>query len=131
MNHEELEKKLMEMLLSGDDIVLEELRIQYNNSVVESREFTGVGFFTNFNIIPGILPLANSKNFVFGDINATIEGTKNSLGFILFVRDGYISMLEGYTYGSDKWPDNYSNLVISYFGPEGKRDLQKLREKWS
>ena len=130
MNHEDFEKKLMEMLLDGDDLVLEELRNQYHNSIIESRKFTGAGFFTHFKVKKGIPPVAEGKSFQIRDIRVTADSVTGAFGFILFINEGYLSMLEGYTLSTEVWPEDYSNVVLSYFGLRGLRDLEKLKKKW-
>jgi hypothetical protein len=130
MNHIEFEKRLMKMLLDGDDPVLEGLRYQYINTKVESREFTGSGFYTNFKIQDGIEPLLEGKNFQIGDLHASFNEIKEAFGFILFIKKGFLLMLEGYTLACDIWPVEYSNVILAYNGLEGKRDLVKLKAKW-
>ena len=136
MNHIEFEKKLMDMLLDGDDDVLEGLREQYRNSTVESREFTGVGFFTNFIINTDVPPVAGGRNFVFGDVFTDFGSFETSSGFLLFIKDGYLSMLEGWTV-ADYWPDNYSGIQLYYhvkvgsiYQPTDERNLHELRKEW-
>jgi hypothetical protein len=131
MNQEQLEKKLMEMFLHGDEPVLEKLREQYRNSETKSRKYTGVGFYTYFKILSGIAPLISIKNFEITDVTATLDQKDHALGFVLFIRDGYISWLEGYTMAIDDWPDDYSKMNLVYSGPDGKRDLNKLISRWS
>ena len=131
MEHIELEQKVMDMLLAGDDPVLEELRNQFFDSKVEHRDFTGVGFFTGYQVREGIPPVLNAKNFEIDDVIASHETLKFPFGFILFIRNGYLSTLEGYTFGDDTWPENYINVILKYNTPDGKRDVQKLRAQWS
>ena len=131
MNHEKFEKKLMDMFLDGNEPVLEELRDQYKNSIVESRKFTGAGFFTHFKVDKGISPLAGRKSFQISDIDVTSDSVKGAFGFILFINEGYLSMLEGYTLSTEVWPEDYSNIVLSYFGSGGARDLEKLKKRWA
>ncbi len=131
MDHIEFEKKLMEMLLRGSDDVLVGLRNQYCNSNIESRRFTGAGFLTHFKVKAGIGPAADGRTFQIGDVNAIINGVKNQIGFVLFIKNGYLSMLEGYTLSADFWPSDYSNLLLVYDTPEGKRDYKKLKKCWS
>lgn len=129
MNHEEFEKKLMEMLLAGDDPVLEGLRFQYRESTVEPATFTGAGFYTHFKIKPGVAPVAGGKTFQIGDINASFGDVSEAFGFILFIKNGYLLMLEGYTLSYDTWPGDYANVTLVY--NDGKRELQKLRASWN
>jgi hypothetical protein len=63
----ELEGILLDALLVGDDPMLEMLRKQYATTVVSSREFTGVGFFTNF-MVAEAAPRVNPPNFDIRDV---------------------------------------------------------------
>src|SRR5580704_13190110 len=80
----EFEKQAMDLLLGGDDVTVKQLRSQWNSSVVKGREFTGVGFLTNFEI-PKHLPRTSRANFEFGNGDAWISGVP--IGFVLFVRE--------------------------------------------
>lgn len=131
MNHTDFEQQVMDKLLAGDYPILEELRCQYLNATVESREFTGAGFYTNFKIKSEIPPIAGEMTFQIGDMHADFGDVKEAIGFVLFVMKGYLSMLEGYTLASDVWPSDYSNIVLQYNGVEGRRDVAKLMAKWS
>jgi hypothetical protein len=131
MNQIEFEKLLMEKLLAGDDPVLGGLRDQFQNSIIESRKFTGAGFFSYFNVNIGIGPVADGKTFQIGGVHASFNQIKEAFGFVLFVKHGYLSMLEGYTLTSENWPSEYSNVILKYNGSKEKRDLDELRAKWS
>ena len=137
IDQEDFEKKLMLMLLAGNNFTLSELRFQYENSQVKFREFTGVGFFTHFSTKSEIKPLAK-RNFEFGDICGDLGGTKCAMGFFLFVRDGYLDWIEGFTFSIDEWPDNYFGVDLYYVddNPKGNirtniRDLSYLIKKFS
>jgi len=130
MNQSEFEIQLMGKLLCGNDPVLEGLRHQYDNSTLESRKFTGVGFFTHFKVNVSILPVASGKTFQIGDVDAHVDNIVDAIGFVLFVEKGYLSTLEGYTLLADKWPNDYSKVALFYDGPDGKRDFEKLKSNW-
>ena len=46
----ELEKRVLEMLLTGEAHLLHLHRAQVGSATVAHREFTGVGFFTHLSI---------------------------------------------------------------------------------
>ena len=125
---EVFEKEVIEKLLAGDYDPFKILNKQYERARIKSREFSGTGFFTYF-IIPDDVPKLNdSKNFHFGDVIGEIDGVKNGVGFLLFVKEGVIDFLEGYTYGDEKWPGNIINYKLSYISGE-KRNIEKIKEK--
>jgi hypothetical protein len=126
---EEFEKQIMEKLLSGNDPNLEKLRTQYSTAEVKSRKFTGTGFYTNFQPDMTLPKVVGKQKFHFGDLKVDLKGVKSGVGFVLFIADGYINYLEGYTY-DDPWPEVLDILNIS-FETSGKRNFEKLRDTWA
>src|SRR5436190_1511111 len=107
-----LEQAVMEKLLDGDNPLLQDLRKQFEEIESVERKFTGAGFFTKFRLAPNVRPLSK-KSWTFGDVAATIPELKNGAGFLLFVRDGLLNQLEGYTYG-ESWPTEVSRFKLGY-----------------
>ena len=109
----ELEEAVMEMLLAGENPILEGLREQFANAKFEDRELTGVGFFCYFRVPDHAKRLSAETNFVLNDVNAEIPGLKNGAGFLLFIRNGCIQALEGYTVEED-WPETIEGFELHY-----------------
>ncbi len=122
------EMEVMNMLLDGDDDILKSLRRQFQNSKIKKREMTGCGFFLYFDINSNIDEFLKGKSFHFGDVNAKVTGLSHGAGFVLFIRDGYISDLEGYSY-DEPWPEQVTDFELSYQSGE-KRDLTALKKSW-
>jgi hypothetical protein len=121
-----LDKEVMNMLLDGDDDVLKSLRRQFQNSKIKKREMTGCGFFLYFEINSNIDELLNGKSFELGDVSAEISGMAHGAGFLLFIRDGYISDLEGFSF-DESWPEQVTDFELSYHSGT-KRDLTALKK---
>jgi hypothetical protein len=115
-----LEKQVLEMLLHGQDEVLAILRQQAKDLEVSSREMTGAGFYTEFLVLPNVQRVPGSPTFKLGDVNGRAENVSHGLGFLLYVKDGALSMLEGYTY-DEPWPDDVRGLVLTYASKEGRK----------
>jgi hypothetical protein len=131
-----LERAVMEMLLWGDHPVLQLLRLQFQRATLEQREFTGVGFFTHFAIPPDVPRVASPRSFELDDVHADIPGLEHGADFILFIRDGAIDFLEGFTYGDDRWPEQIGDYRLCYLKEEGtsvfpsnERDWDALRKE--
>lgn len=103
----------MKFVLTGDTAVLSDLREQYKNSVVSNIEKSPVGCFVNFSINNNTKK-ANIKNAYIGDVFLESKQIPLGMGVILFIEDGFISMLEFYTYGDDVLPDVFVDYRFVY-----------------
>jgi hypothetical protein len=108
-----LENRVLEMLLRGEDEVLTILRQQAKHVQVSSRKMTGAGFYSEFVVPPEVPRVVAPLKFKLGDVNGTADNVKHGLGFLLYVNEGTLSMLEGYTY-DDPWPPEFRGLVLTY-----------------
>jgi len=123
-----LEIAVMRLLLAGDDPVLVILREQFDQAKLQSRKFTGVGFYTRFAVSADIQRLPGNPSFFFGDVEAAITPIQHGAGFLLRVTDGIVDFLEGYTY-DEPWPDEITGFTVGYI--EGERDMRKVKKMWS
>ena len=77
---------------------------------VLSREFTGVGSYTNFK--------SDDSSADITDLQITLDdlivmpNVPNGMGAILFCRGGRPKCLETYTYGNDLWDGVFDGFVI-------------------
>jgi hypothetical protein len=117
----ELEMAVLDKLLAGDEPALSCLREQRQRMHVTKREHTGVGFFTEFGHPSDVSRLPTSKNIRFGDVLAEIDGLEHGAGFLLFIDNGLITMLEGYSNANETWPDKVGIFELRYWAP--RRDL--------
>ena len=120
-----LERAVLDKLLCGDSPVLSALRSQLGVVAVSERDLTGVGFMTNFRLPPSV-PRAPVKSGVirFGDVEAQLEGLKHGAGFLLYVKDGVLDALEGYSY-DEPWPEQIETFTLRYM-EDGQRDFGEL-----
>lgn len=129
--HEKLEKRVMDMLLHGEHELFKILKEQYES--VESKEITntGVGFYINYKVSSHRLDEKKYSNkFHIGDVDGNVSGTNQNVGFILYIENGYMVMLEAYTYGDDEWPED--DLISLSYGSEGQseRDYDLIMENY-
>jgi len=115
MDH--IESTAMNMLLAGDHLTLANLHHQLRAATVSAREYTGVGFFTKFSVPEGIPRLEGVKRLVIGDVYADMEDMAYGVGFLLFVKDGALNMLECFCNG-DQYPEHPVLTRIYYMGPK-------------
>jgi hypothetical protein len=111
------EKTILDAMLAGELPELSVLRAQAKVATVEERQMTGVGFFTTVSIPPEVTPVSAAGRRVISDVGAELVGLENGAGFLLFIQDGRLDFLEGFTY-DEPWPENLELRRWYYLHPE-------------
>ena len=110
-----LERAVLKMMLAGEHPLLDILRRQAKWVRVSSREYTGVGFHCDLEVAKEAPVLG--VDLEISNVEARVSGLAHGAGFVLFVRDGRLSLLEGFSY-DEPWPQGILEFEISYSGPE-------------
>lgn len=102
MNAEELlrpwERAVLEHFLSGDNQGLTVFRQQIRPIESIERRLTGAGFLSIFTCEGRAMRSPGRASFWLGDVAAEVRGLAHGAGFLLLVKNGLSSMLEGYSY---------------------------------
>jgi len=73
------------------------MEAQLATATLKTRENTGAGFFTYFDVQRiGISPIGGRR--LRDGPNAKIKGLQHGMGFILWFKEGYAHCLEGYAH---------------------------------
>lgn len=120
---ETLVDDVMTSLLRGEHPHLKTLREQYDRADLEV-DLTGAGFVVGFELPDDVRAIPIDERFHLGDVEATMNELDHGMGFVLFVEDGQISELEGYTY-EEPLPEMVTGLTLRYTG-ESDRDEARL-----
>ena len=126
-----LEQAVMGKFLEGNVEGLSILREQFESIDVVKREFTGVGFHTTFTLPQETHSLPGNRSLNLDDVVANIGGLKNGAGFLLFIRDGRLCQLEGYSYGGESWPLEVTSFEVGYLVGNKmakQRDIEALHK---
>lgn len=107
-----LEQQVIAMLLQGDDDVLAVLRQQVLVATASSREMTGVGFYTDLGVPSDAERVAGRPNFKLTGVDGSAANVRHGLGFVLFIADGALATLEGFTY-DEPWPEQIQDLMLT------------------
>lgn len=75
------------------------LENQLSAAVIGRRQNTGAGFYTDFEV-PSVQSALSGERMRTGP-NAKIDGLEHGMGFILWLHCGYVTTLEGYSFGED------------------------------
>ncbi len=82
------------------------LRDQINKARVIDREFTGVGFFTNYHNDD----ILWEEEMIISDVGAILNNNIE-VGFVFFIREEGARFLECYMYG-DPFPDQIESYEV-------------------
>jgi len=106
-----LEAAVLEMILDKRGEPYQTIQQQLSYATVANRKLSGVGFFTHFTLPPNVPVRRDLKDMTIGDVGAKFPNLKHGAGFILFIREGSVQMLEGYTY-DESWPENSDDFKL-------------------
>ena len=108
--------RLLPGLLGGQHLVHSVLLEQFGRASIKEVEMTGVGFYVEFDT-PDDVPLAVPRNFAGGSAEIALEGAPAGAGCVLFVCEGRLATLEGFTYGSEEWAEDARVLSVENIEP--------------
>ena len=106
MDKSEIEIKILEWFIQKYSKTC--LAEQIEKADVVKREYSGVGFFVHFKISTNVSALQLGTDYMKDPIDGPIIVSKELMAgaqAILFIKNGYIDMLEVYTF-VDKFPKN-------------------------
>jgi len=111
-----LAMRLIPHLIDGEHPTLAILRKQFESVRIGPIELSGVGFFAHLHVPPD-KPKTTPSDFAGGDALIELTGSTGGAGCVLFVKNGYLSMLEGYTHGGDSWLEDAVVLDVKDVTP--------------
>ena len=113
MRPSDFEKKVLSEIASADT-ERNTLLAQVELADVTKREDTGVGFYSHLSL-PKNAPRLSSRRWKIEDMpkaHGAHPQLEAGAGFILWIKDGFMTCLEGYTYGG-KWPSDEKKFKLS------------------
>lgn len=92
----------------------EQLDRQLESAEAISRENTGGGFFTSISV-KGSLPVITPRTL--GETtHARVGGMEHGLGFVLFMQNGWLHTLEGFSLGGEETAQiDFSNVQFEIY----------------
>lgn len=121
----EFEMAAIRFLLAGDHAVLRALRAQAQLCRVRTRDFSGTGVFTYLSVPENVERApTKSSDLRLRDVHADVAGLKHGAGLILYVTDGFLELLECFSY-EEEWPDQIRAYSFRY-ETDPERDLAAL-----
>jgi hypothetical protein len=111
MNLTPLENAVLETMCQQPGKHFETIKQQLAAASVGRREFSGVGFFTDFIVPADATVKRDLPDMELTGVGAEFPNLAHGAGFVLFIREGVINMLEGFTY-DENWPEKTDAFKI-------------------
>jgi hypothetical protein len=106
-----LELEVLRQMLDGSDPALEVLRRQVPKCQVTRRTPTGVGFFSELEVVGDHERAPLPGRTVLEGVSATFPSLAHGAGFLLYVEDGSLEQLEGFSY-DEPWPESEDGFTV-------------------
>jgi hypothetical protein len=110
-----LEQAVLDAIALQVPEVADALAGQQEKVRVTARANTGAGFYTTVDI-PHHLPIQGVAS-PLGDVGATVVGLQHGMGFLLWLRNGRVHKLEGYSYGENTSGIDFERVTFDAVGP--------------
>ena len=104
MTYDEFEKTIIEDIIQTYPEYAERLTRQYGSATVTKRDIDGRGFSTYYEIGDKTASLGVGVDLQLGENQWNINGLKYGSDYILWIKNGIISSLEGFSY-EEPWPE--------------------------
>ncbi|MCG8422122.1 MAG: hypothetical protein MJE77_29720 [Proteobacteria bacterium] len=111
-----LEKAVIGQLLKDVELNTTKSEVNFEKAMVIDREFTGVGFLTEFERSQELKLFADDVSLRWGKVGARLNASKLETGYVVYVDNGYLTAVEGYSYG-DEWPEVITSFTLYEFRP--------------
>ena len=109
MTYDEFEKIIIEDIIQTYPEYAEKLARQYGSATVTKRTIDSRGFYTCYEIGDRTASLGDGVDLQLGENQWDINGLQYGSDYILWIKNGFISSLEGFSY-DEPWPDEITNV---------------------
>jgi len=106
-----LEKQVIATMIADPGVAAARAAPNFEDVIVTAREFTGVGFLTELERSENLRIFNEDVTFRWGKVGARLNASATESGYVVYVDDGYITGVEGYTYG-ETWPSSVEEFEL-------------------
>jgi hypothetical protein len=107
----EIEEAIIRRMLSDSALKPVRSTVDFSSVMVLDREFTGAGFLTEFSRKQELKLFPDGFSLRWGKVGARLNASKVETGYLVYIDDGFITSVEGYTYG-DAWPTTIDQIEL-------------------
>ena len=104
MKFDEFEKIIITDIIEQYPEYKQKLQSQFQKCTVQKKEVSTYGFSTYYTVTAEEETLGDTVNMQLGKSQWNINGLKRGSDYILWIKNGFITCLEGFSY-NEPWPD--------------------------
>jgi hypothetical protein len=108
------ELRIIRSMLIGASGHTTPLLDQIASLTFDARHMTGTGYYLTFSNAKQLPRVDRLNTELSEDLRTMLDPPADLVGFTLFVRDGYLSSFEGYTFGDVQWPEAAMNKWLIF-----------------
>ena len=112
----EIEKTVIQKMLADRELKPIRSTVNFDAVKVSDRHFTGHGFMSDFEPSMEVKLFDNKVSLRWGKVGARLNASKLDTGYLIYIDNGYLVTVEGYTYG-DRWPDQIDQIEFYEWKP--------------
>lgn len=117
MKINQLESEIILRFLADPELVFAKGAFNVRTVNVTDRSFTGIGFMTEFERDEALRLFDEPKSLRWSKAAARLNSDQMETGYIVYVDNGYLTSLEGFTYGGAEWPKEVTEAEVYDFDP--------------
>ncbi|MDD9901016.1 MAG: hypothetical protein OXT65_08570 [Alphaproteobacteria bacterium] len=122
-NLSKLEFEVLQALLDNEDSRISFLKEQVKGISVIKRSISDAGLLLEFRVSNDCAPSIRVLDLIISGVEVTVPNLEFGIGFALFVENGLLKAMEGFTY-EEAWPKSISKFRIR---KEGYKIEQRTR----
>lgn len=107
----ELERAVLKKMISDLRSPSNKPSIDLGMVRVKERHYTGAGFLTEFILTEDLKLCSEDVTMRWGNIGAKLNSSNIETGYLGYIDNGYLTALEGYTYG-EPWPEHIEHFAL-------------------
>jgi hypothetical protein len=108
-----LEAAVIRRMLADPELSpLERTPDALDDITVEDRSFSGVGFMTDVARSEAARLFRADTSLRWGKVLGRLDGALD-VDFVIYVDDGFVTAIEGVTFGGDEWPAAINEFELS------------------
>ncbi len=106
-----LERKVLEFSLPRIQKSAPDLGIDVSVVTVSRRDYTGRGFFTYLDRSELLHVGSQTESYIWGEVAGKVN-TSVITGYLIYIENGYVATIEGFSYGDNEWPQTIEEIEL-------------------